>query len=533
MTKNEAIQKVLTIAENEVGYLEKKNGNNLDHKTANAGSANYTKYGYEMHNLYPKVMDYPAAWCCAFVSWILYKAFGMDKAKQLMCGDIDDYTVAAAARYKNKKRYFKTPEIGDQIFFKNALRICHTGIVYKVDSTKVYTIEGNTSSGAAVIENGGGVFKKSYLLSNARIDGYGRPDWSCVSSEANTGNPSSASGSSMKVLETILDVSKYNTVDFAKAAGGYPGVMIRVGYRSYAKGELTLDPKFVDHAKNALAAGMKIGVYFYDQSLNESEAIQQADFVIGLIKALPISYPVFIDSEYSNANHNGRADSLSKDVRTKNIIAFCERIKSCGYQAGVYASDSWFKSMVDFGKLKEYEIWCARYSDSAPTIPKYDIWQCGSQIVPGSSSAVDINKVYKKYSNNTKTPSSPEDNSYCYCRVNVKTSLNVRNKPSLSGKVIGHLTGGLAINVTTLDNGWCKISSDEQWCSYKYIAPTKGTVVNCNLLNFRSESNTSSKILKTLKCGEKLNILSKTGNWYYAEKDGIAGYVSCSYIITT
>lgn len=102
MTKNEAIQKVLTIAENEVGYLEKKNGNNLDHKTANAGSANYTKYGYEMHNLYPKVMDYPAAWCCAFVSWILYKAFGMDKAKQLMCGDIDDYTVAAAARYKTR-----------------------------------------------------------------------------------------------------------------------------------------------------------------------------------------------------------------------------------------------------------------------------------------------------------------------------------------------------------------------------------------------------------------------------------------------
>lgn len=233
---------------------------------------------------------------------------------------------------------------------------------------------------------------------------------------------------------------------------------------------------------------------------------------------MPISYPVFIDSEYSNANHNGRADGLSKDVRTKNIIAFCERIKSCGYQAGVYASDSWFKSMVDFSKLKEYEIWCARYSDSAPTIPKYDIWQCGSQIVPGSSSAVDINKVYKKYSNNTKTPSSPEDNSYCYCRVNVKTSLNVRNKPSLSGKVVGHLTGDLAINVTTLDNGWCKISSDEQWCSYKYIVPTKGTVVNCNLLNFRSESNTSSKILKTLKCGEKLNILSKTGNWYYAEK---------------
>ena len=63
-TEQTNIKKVLDIALAEVGYLEKKNGDvqALYSKTGNAGSANYTKYGYEMHNIYPSVMDYPAAW---------------------------------------------------------------------------------------------------------------------------------------------------------------------------------------------------------------------------------------------------------------------------------------------------------------------------------------------------------------------------------------------------------------------------------------------------------------------------------------
>lgn len=45
MTKREAINVVLGIAEEEIGYLEKKNNSKLDSKTGNAGSANYTNIG--------------------------------------------------------------------------------------------------------------------------------------------------------------------------------------------------------------------------------------------------------------------------------------------------------------------------------------------------------------------------------------------------------------------------------------------------------------------------------------------------------
>lgn len=174
-----AVEKLLKIASNEVGYLEKKNGNSLYDKTANAGSANYTKYGYEMHKLYPTTMDYPAAWCDCFVDWCFVQAFGKDIALKML-HKFDDYTVNSAGYYKNNKEWYKTPKVGDQIFFTNNGGICHTGIVYAVDSNNVYTIEGNTSSASGVVANGGCVAKKKYALSYNRIAGYGRPNYNLV-----------------------------------------------------------------------------------------------------------------------------------------------------------------------------------------------------------------------------------------------------------------------------------------------------------------------------------------------------------------
>ena len=177
------VDKVLRVAAAEVGYLEKsasaykQNPAVLDEKTRGAGKDNYTKYGRDMHKVYPAVMDFPAYWCDAFVDWCFYKAYGVSNAKTLLGGNFDDYTIASAQLYKNKKAWYNTPLPGDQIFFSNGQKICHTGIVYQIDANRVYTIEGNTSGASGVVSNGGGVAKKSYPLNYARIAGYGRPKY--------------------------------------------------------------------------------------------------------------------------------------------------------------------------------------------------------------------------------------------------------------------------------------------------------------------------------------------------------------------
>ena len=167
-----AITKVIRIAEAEVGYKEKASNKDLNSKTANAGIGNYTKYGREMHSIYPKTMDFPAAWCDAFVDWCFYRAFGKDIAPQMLCGAFDDYTVNSANFYKKAGRWFTSPEIGDQIFFKNSGGICHTGIVYEIHDGNVYTIEGNKSNA---------VRQCSYPLRHSSIAGYGRPKWDLAS----------------------------------------------------------------------------------------------------------------------------------------------------------------------------------------------------------------------------------------------------------------------------------------------------------------------------------------------------------------
>lgn len=171
-----AVEKLLGIAMAEVGYLEKKSESLLDSKEGNAGSANYTKYA---RDLYPSLQG--QAWCDMFVDWCFVQAFGKVAARQLLAGEFSAYTPYSSRYYENKGRYYKSdPLPGDQIFFHNGVRIYHTGIVYKVTSSKVYTIEGNTSSGAEIVANGGAVCLKEYALTNSRIDGYGRPDWSLV-----------------------------------------------------------------------------------------------------------------------------------------------------------------------------------------------------------------------------------------------------------------------------------------------------------------------------------------------------------------
>ena len=172
---------VIAIAEEEVGYLEKSwaaynaDRNCIYSKKDGAGRDNITKYGYDMHKICPAIMDFPAFWCDAFVDWCFYKAYGETKAKELLCGGFDDYTVNSAKKFKNKMRWSRRPSTGAQIFFTNGTRICHTGIVYKVDARYVYTIEGNTSDKNVLEANGGCVAKKKYSLNHTSIAGYGLP----------------------------------------------------------------------------------------------------------------------------------------------------------------------------------------------------------------------------------------------------------------------------------------------------------------------------------------------------------------------
>ena len=181
------IERVIAIARAEIGYLEKASNAQLDSKTANAGDKNWTKYARDLDVL--KVYNGPKngyAWCDMFVDWCFIKAFGLELALKMTGQKLGGYGAGCTESvnyYKAMGRFYKSgPQPGDQIFFtqNNGQSFYHTGLVERVQDGKVFTIEGNTSSAAGVVENGGAVRDKSYSLSYNRIGGYGRPNYSLI-----------------------------------------------------------------------------------------------------------------------------------------------------------------------------------------------------------------------------------------------------------------------------------------------------------------------------------------------------------------
>lgn len=166
-----AIDKLIQIAKNEIGYLEKASNSQLDSKTANAGENNYTKYWRDVK---PSYQGQP--WCAGFVSWCFMKAFGQEKAKELL----KHWPYVYCPTLGNLFTKNANPKIGDIVIFYRNGTFTHTGIVTAVIGDRFYTIEGNTSGASGIIANGGGVCAKSYLNSQMPGTKFCTPNYSLV-----------------------------------------------------------------------------------------------------------------------------------------------------------------------------------------------------------------------------------------------------------------------------------------------------------------------------------------------------------------
>lgn len=208
MTVVEVKNKVIQIAKNEVGYLEKKSNSQLDSKTANAGENNYTKY---WRDIKPDYQGQP--WCAAFVSWCFMKAFGQANAKKLLkhwpyvyCPTMADLFTLNA-----------NPKVGDIVIFYRNGEFAHTGLVTKVSGDQFWTVEGNTSDDSTIIANGGGVCEKSYYNSNLPGTKFCTPDYNLVTITTTVTNTTDAKKSTRAYIAQIKKDTKCYTASNTKS----------------------------------------------------------------------------------------------------------------------------------------------------------------------------------------------------------------------------------------------------------------------------------------------------------------------------
>ena len=211
MNKDKAIDAIIATAQAEIGYMEKKSNAQLDDKTANVGNGNYTKYWRDL-----KPSWNGSAWCAVWVSWCMYKTFGLETAKKLLKHENDFpyvYCPTLGARFTK----YANPQRGDIVIFYRNGTFAHTGIVTKVEGDKFYTIEGNTNNGSTIIANGGSVCSKSYNNSNLPGTKFCRPDYSIVKSIMNSSSTSKPSTSTYN--KWVGAATKNGTDVFANATG--------------------------------------------------------------------------------------------------------------------------------------------------------------------------------------------------------------------------------------------------------------------------------------------------------------------------
>lgn len=167
--------KAIRIALDEVGYHEKNSPENLDLKTApNDGRGNYTKYARDLDALgdFYNTPKQGYEWCEVFCDFCFVTAYGKSVALKMLYQPRRSAGAGceqSVGYYKANGAFFKTPKVGDQIYFTYGSGTAdHTGLVWSVDDTYVYTVEGN---------NGNCVNKHRYAKTNRVIYGYGRPNY--------------------------------------------------------------------------------------------------------------------------------------------------------------------------------------------------------------------------------------------------------------------------------------------------------------------------------------------------------------------
>lgn len=187
--KDFSVQPIINWAENERNYTEKDSLTDLNDKIKNAGDDNYTKYSQEVDALgvfSAQVQGQP--WCATWVTDGFINTYGVSKGLDMLCQPNKNSNAAccgdAAEYYQKAGRWYTSPQVGDQVFFKTTkYQYAHTGIVTEVTETEVTTIEGNTSSEQGVVSNGGAVTKKHYPVGYSGFKGFGRPKYEAKQEE--------------------------------------------------------------------------------------------------------------------------------------------------------------------------------------------------------------------------------------------------------------------------------------------------------------------------------------------------------------
>ena len=431
---------LIGVAKTQLGYTEGSNG--------------YTKYG--------DFYGWPYIdWCGAFIVWCAAEA-GVETTvipKNASSNGLKDFYDARGRYYLSYGHGGSyTPKAGDIAFMSASNSpndITHVGIVISYTEGTIITIEGNYSDRVTQV---------SYPETTVKIVGFAAPmygnrigyykldttmrlraepntdadilttipggtvvtvtkisgDWGYVTYYGYSGWMNLDYSVFQRGLDTAdndvipmpkealylaADVSQFNhpaAFDWAKLkASGVEAVIIRIAGRGYGYArQLYRDNSFLQHYKNAKAAGLHVGVYFFSYAMTAAQAREEAQMTIDLLHEYECEpdMPVFIDIE-DYAPQDYSHERAGKAACTTVVNTFCSVIADAGYYPGVYCNKFFAENLLEPSAFENKAVWIAHYGvTKCGYSGRYDMWQYTSYgSVSGYSGDLDLNYVYTDF----------------------------------------------------------------------------------------------------------------------------------------
>lgn len=198
-----------------------------------------------------------------------------------------------------------------------------------------------------------------------------------------------------------IDVSRYQgAIDWAQvAAAGYKGAMLKTVSTNHKLSKradgLYIDPTFETNYRNAKAAGLDVGVYYYTYATNKDMVNAELSLLRQAVYDKELTLPVAVDVE------DNKLGKLDKQSLTDLTAYALHEVEQLGFYAQLYTYTSFAKAHLFVGgaALHPYDVWLADYTGKTPNVTfNYNAHQHTSKgRVPGISGNVDLNVTTINY----------------------------------------------------------------------------------------------------------------------------------------
>lgn len=175
--------------------------------------------------------------------------------------------------------------------------------------------------------------------------------------------------------------------------------MVRAGF-----GDGNIDQEFERNARECNRERIPLGIYWFSYAYTREMARREAKQCVEIIRRYRVEYPVAFDFEEDSIDYaREQGVTITKDLATDFTREFCDEIRRAGYKPMFYTNLSDLEDYFDIRRLREYELWLAKYQHVLG-VDDVDMWQYSdSGRVRGIRGEVDMNYSFKDYEKRNPT----------------------------------------------------------------------------------------------------------------------------------